>query len=146
MTAAFDPLRVQLVTSVTLAMSAPDIWVVPGPHMIVVAGVAVPVLSAGFGIVGIGLGQLLAPPVTMGLRRRVALIAALLGIELGIVIATGQQPLVAMAWGIGLGFSGLAVAEALGSAASDGVRRISGAFITAISARLEAKKKDDSNA
>jgi hypothetical protein len=71
-------------------------------------------------------------------------VLALALLELGIVIATGQHPLIAMGWGIGLGFSGLSVAQALGDEALSGVRRIADAFITAIATKIggAGKEKD----
>lgn len=118
-------------------------FVVPGPELIVVLGVAVPALSALLGVGGVIVGQLLAPtgtPLTM--RRRVSLSVALVMLELGIVIATGQMPLVAMGWGIGLGFSGISIFQALGEEALSGVRRIADAFIGAIASRVGGASKD----
>ncbi|PTS73814.1 hypothetical protein DBR17_17845 [Sphingomonas sp. HMWF008] len=132
---------VTMLAATALASSGSTRLVVPGPWTIVLWGVDIPTLSAAIGAVGVILGQLLAPVPTapLGGRRRAALVVALLGLELGIVIATGQQPLVAMGWGIGLGFSGLAVAQALGDQALSGVRKIADAFISMIAAKVGGK-------
>lgn len=136
-------LVVPLLVAVNSAMSAN--FVVPGPPAIIFWGVAVPSLSLLFGVVGVLLGQLLAPApaVPLGWKRRSALVASLLGIAIGIVIATGQQPLVAMAWGIGLGFSGLSVAQALGTGAMDGIKSAIDAFTAMVAARIGAGKGKD---
>lgn len=143
--AALDAGRTSLAILAVAASSATGkAFVVPGPELVIVLGVSVPALSALFGVVGIVLGQLLAPtPATpLGWRRRAALVLALALFELGIVIATGQHPLIAMGWGIGLGFSGLSVAQALGDEALSGVKRIADAFITAIASRIGGGTKD----
>ncbi len=112
--------------------------VLPGPELVIVLGVKLPLLSAIFAVGGVALGQLLAPSAAsaLDLRRRLALFVALTGLALGIVIATGQMPLVALSWGIGLGFSGLTVAQTLGTQAISGVKRISDAFIGTLATRL----------
>lgn len=128
--------------------------VVPGPTIIAVFGVDFPVLSALFALAGVVLGQLLAPPpkLPLGWRRQSALVVALLGLAIGIVIATGQLPLIALSWGIGLGFSGLTVAQVLGEQASLGIRRVSDAFITMLTTRVGGEdsgkntSKDDTHA
>lgn len=136
-----EQLRASLTMPLAVAMaSARSEWVLPGPEVIVVLGVDVPALSAAFGVVGVVLGQLLAPPAELTLRRRVALSASLLGIVVAIVIASGQIPLVAMGWGIGLGFSGLSVATTLGEQAKAGIQRITDAFFNMVAARMGQPK------
>ncbi len=137
-----DQLRLQLTMPVAIALaSTRSQWVLPGPEIIVVLGVEVPALSALFGVVGVGLGQLLAPATApLGWRRRSALVVALLGIVLAIVIATGQIPLVAMGWGIGLGFSGLSVASTLGEQTGAGIRKITDAFFNMVASRIGGVK------
>lgn len=135
-----EQLRAQIAVVVILGsnMAANAPLILPGPELVIVFGVKVPLLSAIFAVGGVALGQLLAPsaPQPLDLRRRLALFVALTGLAIGIVIASGQMPLVALSWGIGLGFSGLAVAQTLGSGAISGIKRISDAFIGAIAARL----------
>jgi hypothetical protein len=146
--AALDAGRTSLaILAVAASSGAPSTFVVPGPELIVVLGVTVPALSGLLGVLGVLLGQWLAPHSShaLGMRRRSALVLALVLLELGIVIATGQRPLVVMAWGIGLGFSGLSVVRALGDEALSGVRKIAEAFISAIATRIggAASKETD---
>jgi len=143
-----DPIRAALAMPLALGLSsAGTSFVVPGPESLVLFGVAVPVLSSILGVVGVALGQLLAPPAVppLGRKRRGVLVAALVALELCIVLAcsviTGKAvlPLVAMGWGIGLGFSGLAAMQALGELAPIGVKRVGGELID----RFGGKDKDD---
>jgi hypothetical protein len=143
--AAIDAGRTSLaILAVAASGSTHSAFVVPGPELVIVLGVAVPALSALFGVVGILLGQLLAPTpaAPLGWRRRSALVLALVMFELGIVIFTGQNAMIAMGWGIGLGFAGLSVAQALGDEALSGVRRIADAFISAIASKVGGKDTD----
>lgn len=138
-------LRAQAVTPlVVLLASAPSAnLVIPGPPAIVLLGVTIPTLSAIFGVVGVLLGQVIAPASTdLGWRRRVAVWIALTLIVLTIVIATGQLPLVALAWGIGLGFSGVTVMRTLGSQAAAGFKVITDAFFAAIVAKVGGKETE----
>lgn len=141
-----DHLRQHLVVPLILAVNsaASANLVVPGPPAILLWGVTIPTVSALFGVVGVVVGQWLAPASAepLGCSKRSALMIALQGIALGIVMATGQQPLVAMGWGIGLGFSGLSVMQALGDEAMSGLKRISDAFITRVAAMVGGKNKD----
>lgn len=115
--------------------------VLPGPEALVVFGVSIPIFSALAGAIGVGLGQLIAPAgQPMTLRRRLAVVAAMLLLTLTIVIASGQWPLVALAWGIGLGFSGPTVAETLGAQAVAGAKQLTDAFFSAIAARMNGNK------
>lgn len=134
---------ISAVTLSNAAASAP--FVVPGPELAIVLGVKVPLLSAIFAVGGVGLGQLLAPSAasTLDLRRRIALFVALTGLALGIVIASGQMPLVALSWGIGLGFSGLTVAQTLGAQAVSGIKRVTDAAIGAMATRLGGANPSD---
>jgi len=145
-----DPIGqiVAMPAAVLLSSSGPRRVVVPGPAVIAWWGVDVPILSLVLGIVGVGCGMALAPApaVPLSWRRWIALLVSLVGLELGIVMATGQQPLVAMGWGIGLGFSGLGIAQLLGAQALGGIKTISDAFFSAIAARIGGSKKDNDNA
>jgi hypothetical protein len=149
-----EALRVAIAMPLAVGLSsASTSFVVPGPESMVLFGVAVPVLSALFGVVGVVLGQILAPGAVppLGRRRRAALVTALIGLALGIVIAcsviTGKAvlPLVAMGWGIGLGFSGLAAMQALGDQALGGVKRVGGELIDSLVERAGGTKKDSGN-
>ena len=144
-----DPRFPQAATLALLAGASGDAFVVPGPETLVLFGVAIPVLSGALGAIGIVLGLLAAPEryELLNWRRWSAMVAILLSLELTIVIATGQIPIVALGWGIGLGFSGLTVAETLGEQAKRGVAKIAGAFIDSVAARVgSGKQKDSDNA
>lgn len=133
-----------------LATSAAQVATItiPGPELVVAWGVHIPVFSAGAGIIGVILGLLMAPTsaVELGWRRRIAVWAALVALVIASAIAFGQMPLVSLSWGIGLGFSGYTVAEALGAETRSGIKKIMDAFFAAIAARIGAAKKDDDNA
>ncbi|WP_264943655.1 hypothetical protein [Sphingomonas canadensis] len=130
--------------------SAGSFVVVPGPELVIVFGVSVPVLSAGLGVLGVVLGLLMAPApaAPIGARRTAALWVSLIGIELALVVACSAVagkallPLVAMGWGIGLGWSGLAVAQLLAEQVLGGIRRVTGAFIEWAAARAGGGGKD----
>ncbi|AJP73156.1 hypothetical protein [Sphingomonas hengshuiensis] len=130
-----------------LISSAGTRLVVPGPEWLVVAGVALPIFSSGAGVLGVVLGMWLAPAraIPLGWRRQGALVVTLLAIILCSVIATGQQPLVALGWGIGLGFSGLTVAELLGEQARSALKTIGDAFIAHVAGRVGGGKGKDSD-
>ncbi|CAN5550557.1 hypothetical protein BH09PSE4_BH09PSE4_21270 [soil metagenome] len=144
-----EALRSQVAVPLLMAASSAtsSTFVVPGPETVVFFGVAVPVLSALFGLVGVALGQIIAPPTTavIGWRRRSAVVVALLGIVLSTAIATGQQPLVVFSWGIGLGFAGNTIVETLGSQAVSGVRKVTDAFLSMIAAKVGGANPKDSD-
>lgn len=100
--------------------------VIPGPETVVLFGVAVPVLSMLFGVGGVLLGHLIAPPsqVPIGRRRTAGVIAAGVLMALAITIATGQRPLVVLGWSVGIGFSGITIFQTLGAGAARGVRNL----------------------
>lgn len=128
--------------AVALSSSGAKRVVVPGPALVGIWGVDIPIVSLLLGVIGIACGMAMAPAAPLSWRRWIALAIALTGLELGIVIATGQQPLVAMGWGIGLGFSGLGVAQLLGSQATAGIKTISDAFFAGVAARIGGKKDE----
>ncbi|PKP93178.1 MAG: hypothetical protein CVT77_06505 [Alphaproteobacteria bacterium HGW-Alphaproteobacteria-16] len=138
-------IRAQAITPIVVLMStAPsNAIIIPGPELVIAWGVQIPVFSAAAGVLGVVLGQLLAPaPPVIGWRRRIAVWLTLLALVTASAIAFGQMPLVSLSWGIGLGFSGYAVAEALGSETKAGIKRIMDAFFSAIAGRIGAKPKD----
>lgn len=135
------------VTLVALTSSTGDTIVLPGPAVIMIAGVSIHVMSAALGLIGVVLGHLLSPPASAALTRQraIALFVTLLLLELTIVMATGQAPIVAMGWGIGLGFSGYTVAATLGSQAQAGIKTISDAFIDRIARQIGGKRGEGKN-
>lgn len=99
------------------AIAAPTV----GPVIISVGGFNIPLVAMGLSLAGLLLARFIAPPPLRRLnkRQRYAL-TALLVIVLFLIV-TGQfgdgKPLgagMAVAWGIGLGFSGLMVLELFG--------------------------------
>ena len=142
-----NPIEVMRAPIVVLGMAALNAassthLVVPGPEWLVVLGVQVPLFSAGAGALGVLLGQLLAPPpaAPLGTRRKVALVITLHALVLASVILTGQQVLVVLSWGIGLGFAGLTVAETLGAQAIAGLKAVTNAFIAMLAAKAGGKE------
>ena len=116
--------------AVAASGSAPSAFIVPGPTTIVVLGVAVPALSAVLGVIGVVVGQLLAPAgVPLGWRRRSSLMTALIMLELGIVIARFRRPLVAIGHvpvGRGVGKRGAEVGQQSEAANTDNSRSLHG--------------------
>lgn len=137
-----DRSSIAVMTALMLAGGPGDRLVLGGPGVVELLGHDVPTLSALLGIIGVGLGQLLEPQSAPALttRRRAALIAALMLIELTIVIATGKRPLVAMGWGIGLGFAGLSVVSGLGELARAAIGAIGQAAIERVAALARGRK------
>lgn len=127
--------------------SAASAIVIPGPELVIAWGVHIPVFSAGAGIVGVILGLLMAPTsaAEIGWRRRLAVWASLVALVIVSAIAFGQMPLVSLSWGIGLGFSGYTVAEALGAETKAGIKKLMDAFFSALAGRIGATKKGEGN-
>jgi hypothetical protein len=146
--AVLDLHRALIMTpAVAIGTSPAAAIVVPGPELVIAWGVHIPVFSTAAGILGVVLGLLMAPtPATeIGWRRRVATWLALAALVVVSAVAFGQMPLVSLSWGIGLGFSGYAVAELIGTETRAGIKKIMDAFFSAIAGRIGAKK-DDGNA
>ncbi|MDF7776887.1 hypothetical protein P1X14_16640 [Sphingomonas sp. AOB5] len=146
MMAPGELLRSQLAVPLVAALSsAGGNIVLPVPELLIVGGVTVPIVSAIAGMLGVLLGELMAAPPAAPLtaRRRWAVRISLHLLIVGIVVLTGQQLLVALGWGIGLGFSGLAVAETLGSQAMAGIKMITDALLTRIAGSAGGKDKTD---
>lgn len=117
-------------------------FTVPGPETLVLFGVHVKVLSAIFGLAGVGLGHLMAPVVAqpIGWRRQTAVVIAGLLLSLATTIGTGQRPLVVLAWSIGLGFAGITIFQAWAEKARATARTIGGAALDELAERLGARK------
>ena len=114
----------------------------PGPEALVVFGVHVKVFSALFGILGVGLGHLMAPSpqVALGFRRQAAVIVAGLLVSIAITIATGQRPLIVMGWSIGIGFAGITLFQSWASRAAVAAMTVGGAALDELSERLKARE------
>lgn len=146
---ADEILRAQLAFPIAMAFgNVSQAIVIPGPELVIAWGVHIPVFSAGAGVVGVILGLLMAPTsaAEIGWRRRIAVWASLVALVIVSAIAFGQMPLVSLSWGIGLGFSGYTVAEALGAETKAGIKKLMEAFFSALAGRIGAAKKDDDNA
>ncbi|RYY25224.1 MAG: hypothetical protein EOP62_14275 [Sphingomonadales bacterium] len=147
--ANLDTVKAQFVVPLVAALSsgAGSSLTVRGPEFVVIAGVTVPLFSAVTGVVGVGLGLWLAPSraVALGGGRLIGLTLALIAIILCSVITTGQQPLVAISWGIGLGFSGLPVAETLGAQAKAGVKALIDVSIAIAAAKAGVRKTKETD-
>lgn len=113
-----------------------------GPPLIVIFGFDVPVLSALFGVLGVLLARRVAPPsavdARLGREGRAALTVLLALGVLALIIAGQKQPIVALGWSIGLGFSGIAVVELLASAVMGSARVALKAFTRGAAAEAAA--------
>lgn len=100
--------------------------VIPGPELVIWWGVDLPLLSAAFGIVGIVIGHFIAPAIGAppSVQRQLWVIAGGVLISLGITMATGQKPLLVLAWSLGVGFSGTTIFQTLGEHARAGFRTL----------------------
>jgi hypothetical protein len=149
MSSTYNLLRQTLAMPIALAFSSAGTRIVlPGPELIGVFGVDIPVFSAIFGITGVLAGHWLAPaaPAPLDWRKTTLLLATLSLVTVAIVVATGQRPVVAIGWGIGLGFSGVSSVQLLGSQAGGGIKTITDAFFNMIAARISGKSKEDDSA
>jgi len=104
-----------------------------GPAEIIVFGEAVPVLPALFGLIGLLMARRVAPASDAGARlgrTGNAALTALLALGVLALVINGQrQPLVALGWSIGLGYSGLAFVELVASAAMVAARAAARVFV-----------------
>jgi hypothetical protein len=119
-------------------------FTLPGPETLILFGVQVKVLSALFGVIGVGLGHWMAPrpPQPLGWQRQSAVVAAGLLVSVSIAIATGQNPLVVLGWSIGIGWAGIAIFQIAGAHAKSAARTIGSAALAELSTRL-AERKDN---
>lgn len=91
-----------------------------GPTIVTMFGTDVPVLSLALSGVGLLLARVIAPAPLRPLTTRQHLALTSLLLVVLFVIVTGQftgtplQPGLAVAWGVGLGFSGLVAVEFFG--------------------------------
>ena len=97
-------------------------------------------LSAIFGVGGVFLGHLMAPvpPQPLGLRRQSSVLIAGVLVSIATTIATGQRPLIVMAWSIGVGFAGIAIYQTWGTQTKDAARSLGSAALDELSERLKA--------
>lgn len=107
-----------------------------GPALIILFGVPVPVFSALCGMIGVILARQVAPATAAGaMLGRVGNVALTALLALGVValIVSGQkQPLVAVAWAVGLGHSGLVMIELVAKSAIAAARLFIDAFVKAV--------------
>lgn len=117
-------------------------FVIGGPETLLILGVHVKILSAGFGIVGVILGHAMAPKAMepLGWRRHAAVIAAGFMVALGITIATGQRPLIVLGWSIGIGFAGITIFKGWAAQAATATRTLGSAALDELSQRISARK------
>lgn len=115
---------------------------IPGPETLILFGVHVKVLSAIFGVGGVLLGHLMAPIPTqpLGWRRQSAVVTAGVMIAIAVTIATGQRPLIVLAWSIGIGFAGITIFQTWAAQASNAARSIGTAALDELSERLKATR------
>jgi hypothetical protein len=149
MNATVNLARQAIAMPIALAFSSAGTRIVlPGPELIGVFGVDIPVFSAIFGVTGVLAGHWLAPaaPSQLTWRKTTLLLLTLSLVTLAIVVATGQRPVVAIGWGIGLGFSGVSSVQLLGTQAGGGIKTITDAFFNSIAARISGKPKEDDSA
>lgn len=87
-----------------------------GPALVTLFGVDVPVAATSLAIAGLVLARYIAPPPKRALTRQQtwALTALLTVILVAAVVTMQPGPGMAVAWGVGLGFSGLLAVEFFG--------------------------------
>jgi hypothetical protein len=115
---------------------------IPGPETLILFGVQVKILSAIFGIVGVVLGHLMAPPAPspLGWRRQAAVIVAGLLVSIAITIATGQRPLIVLGWSIGIGFAGVTIFQVWAAQTLRAARSVGDRALNEIAERLSARE------
>lgn len=106
--------------AVVASLAAPT----AGPLIVSVAGINVPVLALGLSIVALIMARAVAPPPLRKLTRLQEVALTLLLLIFLFVAVIGEAPVLgdgqplrtgmAVAWGAGLGFSGLLVVELAG--------------------------------
>ncbi len=113
-----------------------------GPETLVVFGVHIKIMSALFGVIGVGLGHLMAPAAVqpIGWRRHAAVIVAGILVAIAITIATGQRPLVVLGWSIGIGFAGVTIFKTWAAQAAAATKSLGSAALDELSDRLAARK------
>lgn len=116
-----------------------------GPEHVILFGQPVPVFSALCGLIGVILARMVAPASTAGARLgrvgNIALTALLALGVLALIISGQKRPLVAVAWAIGLGYSGLAFIELVAAAVINTAKLSLDAFLRA-SAAAAARHSD----
>jgi len=113
-----------------------------GPETLVLFGVHVKILSALFGVIGVGLGHLMAPAAVqpIGWRRHAAVIVAGILVSIATTIATGQRPLVVLGWSIGIGFAGVTIFKTWAAQAAAATKTLGSAALDELGARIAARK------
>ena len=116
-------MKLESTTAAILAASAAP---AAGPTVIALLGYDVPVLSALFGVLGVVLSLELAPPPPRPLStgQRWALRIVLTIFTLALIIYDQKDPLTALGWAIGLGFSGYTAIELIGSLVPERLREL----------------------
>ena len=119
-------------------------YTIPGPEVVIWWGVHVPVLAAVFGIAGVLLGHLIAPmpAVALPAQRQLGVVLAGILLSISITIATGQRPLMVLAWSIGIGFSGITIFQTLGAQSANAARTLTDAVIDRLAGRVRGDDKD----
>lgn len=117
-------------------------FVLGGPETLLVLGVHIKILSALFGVVGVGLGHAMAPKAMepLGWRRHAAVIVAGIMVALGITISTGQRPLIVLGWSIGIGFAGITIFKGWAAQAATATKSLGSAALDELTQRLAARK------
>lgn len=92
-----------------------------GPTQVIVFGAPIPIWSAIFGLIGVLVARRVAPisaaEQRLGATGRAALTLLLVVGVLALIVAGEKRPIVALAWSLGLGWTGLAFVEAVAVAA-----------------------------
>jgi hypothetical protein len=117
-------------------------FVIGGPETLLILGVHVKILSALFGVIGVGLGHLMAPAAVepLGWRRHSAVIVAGIMVALGVTISTGQRPLIVFGWSIGIGFAGITIFKSWAAQAVAATKSLGSAALDELSQRIAARK------
>ncbi|MEE8612257.1 MAG: hypothetical protein V3V60_15875 [Sphingomonas aquatilis] len=113
-----------------------------GPETLVVFGVHIKIMSALFGLIGCGVGHVIAPRAAepLGLRRHIGVVFGGMMVAIAITIATGQNPLLVFGWSMGIGFAGITLFRGWAAQAAAASKTLGSAALDELTERLTARK------
>lgn len=120
-----------------------------GPAEMVIFGASVPVWSALFGLAGLVLARRVAPISAaeehLDRQGRAALTVLLAIGVMALIIAGEKRPIVALAWSVGLGFSGMAFINLVADGVTHFAKLVMDSFASSIAAMARSWNNRDKN-